>query len=42
MFNLATGKATMEKVFGDMSVEFPVIDLDLVGYKNRYTYVSEF
>jgi len=32
----------MTKMFEHMSVEFPVIDLDLVGYKTKYAYLSEF
>lgn len=41
-FNLTTGKATYTKLCPELSMEFPTIDLDLMGYKNRYTWVSIF
>jgi carotenoid cleavage dioxygenase-like enzyme len=42
IFNLATGEAIMEKLVDDISIEFPVINQNLMGYKTRYAYLSKF
>jgi len=42
IFNLTTGACEMTPLFEDMSCEFPIINWDKVGYKNKYCYMSEF
>lgn len=36
-FNLATGEVTRNKLF-EITSEFPVINQDFIGRKNRYFY----
>jgi carotenoid cleavage dioxygenase-like enzyme len=42
IFNLTTGDCSMTPLSTDMCVEFPALDWDLIGQKNRYCYLSEF
>lgn len=39
-FNLVTGEADFKIVCDHLSLEFPVINQKLIGYKNRYAYIS--
>ena len=41
-FNLSTGQSTFDRLHPEYSVEFPVISQELIGYKTRYTYLSQF
>jgi len=39
---MKSGEKTIDQSFyPNMSVEFPVIHQDLVGYKTRYTYIAQ-
>ena len=40
--NLTTGESEKKILIHDMPLEFPVINQDLMGYKNRYTYLVRF
>lgn len=42
IFNLTTGKCEMTPLFQERSMEFPGLNWDLIGYKTRYCYMSEF
>lgn len=42
IFNLTTGASEATPLFKEMKCEFPMIDWDMVGYKNKYAYMSEF
>jgi carotenoid cleavage dioxygenase-like enzyme len=38
-FDLETGVAKMTKLIENMCFEFPTINVDFVGYKNRFAYI---
>ena len=40
-FNLATGATSMD-ILMDEASDFPLIDMDLMGYQNRYVYMTYF
>lgn len=42
VFNLTTGEADWKVLVEDINMEFPVIDQDLIGHKQRYTYLAIF
>lgn len=42
IFNLTTGSSEMTPLFEEISCEFPVMNWNLIGYKNKYCYMSEF
>jgi len=39
-FNLATGESTYRYLIENLSVEFPVINQKLIGFKTKYAYIS--
>lgn len=39
-FNMFTKKLTRKVMLSDVKVEFPVVNQELVGYKNRYVYLA--
>ena len=41
VFNLTTGEHSMDQLL-DLATDFPLIDMDLVGYKNKYAYMTYF
>ena len=41
-FNLTTGESDMKVLLEDLSSDFPMIDQDQMGYKNRYAYLTYF
>lgn len=40
-FNLTTGESSM-KLLVDEASDFPLIDMDIVGYESQYTYLTYF
>jgi len=40
--NLANGKSTFDKFEPGFSGDFPVIPQELMGYKTKYCYISQF
>jgi carotenoid cleavage dioxygenase-like enzyme len=42
IFNLTTGEADWKILINDISMEFPVIDQNLIGYKNKFAYIALF
>jgi carotenoid cleavage dioxygenase-like enzyme len=41
-FNLSTGEASWKILNDEICMEFPVIDQNLIGLKQRYTYLALF
>jgi carotenoid cleavage dioxygenase len=41
VFNMATGDCSMDVIMEEAS-DFPLIDMDLMGYPNRYVYLTYF
>lgn len=37
---MVTGEANMRNLLTDMSYEFPIVNQKLIGYQNRYAYIS--
>jgi carotenoid cleavage dioxygenase-like enzyme len=42
VFNLTTGESSWKILIDDINMEFPVIDQDLIGYKQRFVYLAIF
>jgi len=40
-FDLETGKTEIKTLVEDACVEFPVINMNYVGYKNRFVYMPK-
>jgi carotenoid cleavage dioxygenase-like enzyme len=41
-FNLTTGEHEMKTLLENIASDFPIIDMDQMGYENRYAYLTYF